>query len=386
MDQTKKAVFLFLLPWLPKHVGGVNQVVISLARQLKLSGIFDPIILVTDWNAFDPVWEEFQGVKVVRWRIRAYRTSMGIKERIAYWFWERRFRIKFEKFCTQNEVKVLNMHYVGPIAFSLERFRNSCVTGIPLLLSFHGTDLTTMKTLSKSELSEWKELLSKVNAVVACSRNLGEKITEIFGELSALQVIHNGLDVATFKAGGGNPERPIERPYILSVGKFERQKGQDVLIEAFAEICSRHKLLNLIFVGATDTALPELKALCELRGISNKVHFHPDRPHSEMARFFRHAEIFVLPSRLEAFGIVLLEAGAFSLPVVATSVGGIPELIVDGLTGKLVPSDDQAAMALCIQSLLINPEESRRLGQKLFEHVSNEFTWRAAHDKYLSIV
>lgn len=386
MDQIKKPAFLFVLPWLPKHVGGVNQVVINLAKQIELNGVFDPIVLVTDWDAIDPLWEEFQGVKVVRWRVRPYHTRMSAKERITYWFWEKKFGFKFEKLCASNGVKVLNMHYVGPIAFTLNRLLENFQTAIPLLLSFHGTDLTSMKRLPTSELSNWRRLLSSVAAVVVCSENLGQRITELFGNTVSPRVIHNGLDSAAFVAGVANSSRPVEHPYILSVGKFEKQKGQDVLIKAFAEISSQRPNLNLVLVGATDAALPELRALSELLRVSNRVHFFPDRPHSEMAQFFQHAEIFTLPSRLEAFPIVLLEAGAFANPVVATNVGGVPELIVDGLTGRLVPSDDQSALALGMLSLLDDRAESRRMGQNLFEQVSTVFTWKAAHDKYFSIV
>ena len=386
MDQIRKSAFLFVLPWLPKHVGGVNQVVINLAKQIELSSVFDPIVLVTDWDAIDPVWEEFQGLKVVRWRIRPYHTRMSLKERIAYWYWERKFKFKFENFCTSNGVMALNMHYVGPIAFTLNKLRENFQTAIPLLLSFHGTDLTSMKTLAASELANWRELLSSVRAVVVCSENLGKRITDLFGNTVSPHVVHNGLDAASFVASGRNLARPIERPYILSVGKFEKQKGQDVLINAFAEIASQRQDINLVLVGATDKALPELQALSRLRGVSDRVHFYPDRPHFEMAKFFQHAELFALPSRLEAFPIVLLEAGAFANPVVATNVGGIPELIVDGMTGKLVPSDDPSALAFCMLSLLNDPVESRRMGQNLFDQVSTEFTWKAAHDKYFSIV
>ena len=384
-DQSqKKSTILFVLPWSLIHAGGVNQVVINLARQFQRTGESEPIVLITDWKAIDPVWETVHGVRTVRWRIRTFNIDMGLKERFLYWLWEGQFRKKFDTFCSDHGVRVINMHYVGPIAFTLDRLRKSSTRVIPLHLSFHGTDLKTLGGLSKAAILSWVELFRSVTGVIVCSRNLGTRFSASFGESVVPCVIHNGLDASAFTATTSIQPRPIEARYILTVGKFEKQKGQDVLVEAFSEISSDYPDIDLVLVGATSSALSELKELCSRRGISTRVRFYQDKPHDEMAAFFRHAEFFVLPSRLEAFPIVLMEAGAFGLPVIATNVGGIPELITEGVTGRLLPPDASSVLALTMRATLDDPSGSLKMGDMLRRHVSDNFTWKIAGERYLA--
>lgn len=381
----KKSAVLFILPWSLIHAGGVNQVVINLARQFRDAEI-EPIVLTPDWDAINPVWETIQGVRTIRWRIRVFEFQLSMKNRILYWLWEGSFRRRFDAFCSDNEVVALNMHYVGPAAFTLDRIRKNPQRTIPLYLSFHGTDLKTLSGMSKAAIARWVQLLRGVTGVVVCSRDLGERFSSLFGRSIATCVIHNGLDAGAFSATASVQPQPIESRYILTVGKFERQKGQDVLIEAFAEISPDYPDVNLVLVGATSDALDSLKELCKRLGISARVRFYQDRPHDEMAGFFRYADLFILPSRLEAFPIVLLEAGALGLPVVATQVGGIPELITDGFTGRLVPPDDSVKLASAIRSILDDSLASVNMGSRLRHHVSSNFTWKIAGDRYRSIL
>ena len=83
---------------------------------------------------------------------------------------------------------------------------------------------------------------------------------------------------------------------------------------------------------------------------------------------------------------MLLEAGAFGLPVVASRVGGIPEILTDGITGRLVAPDDPAELALCLRSLLDSPAASQEIGARLRQHVLSNFTWNVAHEKYVTLV
>lgn len=380
----KKSTILFILPWSLVHAGGVNQVVINLARQFQIVSESETIVLITDWDAIDPVWERVHGVRTVRWRIRTFDITMSLKDRFSYWLWESQFRKKFDSFCSDHGVRVLNMHYVGPIAFTLDRIRKNSTRVIPLHLSFHGSDLKSLGGISKTAISSWLELFRSVNGVIVCSRNLGTRFSALFGESVIPYVIHNGLDASAFTATASIQPRPVEARYILTVGKFEKQKGQDVLIKAFAEISSDYPDIDLVLVGATSSALDDLKQLCSQRGISRRVRFYQDSPHHEMAAFFRHADFFVLPSRLEAFGIVLLEAGAFGLPVVGTNVGGIPELITDGVTGRLVPPDACSDLAMAMRATLDDPAGSLKMGDRLKMHVADNFTWKVAGQRYLS--
>jgi glycosyltransferase involved in cell wall biosynthesis len=94
----------------------------------------------------------------------------------------------------------------------------------------------------------------------------------------------------------------------------------------------------------------------------------------------------VLPSRKESFGIVLLEAGAFGVPVIASRVGGIPEIIEDGITGLLVPAEDAVALAECMTSVLSSTDFAESMGARLRQHVEANFAWSSALEKYSAFV
>lgn len=107
-------------------------------------------------------------------------------------------------------------------------------------------------------------------------------------------------------------------------------------------------------------------------------------PTRRLPVFFKQAHIFCLPSRQEAFGLVLLEAGAYSLPVIASNVGGISELIEDRVNGILVPSDDVCALAASLRMLLGTPQLGRQMGDSLYQKVESRFTWTRTLEQYLA--
>ena len=383
--ESARRTYLFVVPWSLKHVGGVNQVVINLASEMQKSGVFEPVVLITDWNATVPVWEEMYGLKTVRWRIRPYHQSMNVKEKIAYWVWERSFRPTFLQFCLEYRVAAINQHYINSSIMTLDRIIRVMTKPVPLILSFHGSDINSYFGASAEEIAAWQRLLQRADGIVVCSNDLGSRVRNVFGDDLITKVVHNGLDVDGFVAKAHN-KISSDRRVILSVGKFEINKGQDVLIKAFAKIAGDYPDVDLVLVGATDSALPLLKDLCVYDGVVERVRFCMDIPHDQVASFFKQATIFALPSRQEAFGIVVLEAGAFALPVVASRVGGIPEIMTDGHTGRLVSPDDPVELAECLRSLLDNPSESEAMAARLHNRVRSDFTWTAACGKYMSMI
>ena len=108
-------------------------------------------------------------------------------------------------------------------------------------------------------------------------------------------------------------------------------------------------------------------------------------PHADLHVYYERAMMFCLASRIEPFGLVLLEAGAFRLPVIATAVGGILEILDHGKTGCLVPVEDPIKLAQEILRLVSAADERARLGYALFEHVQHDFSWGRAYQQYLKI-
>lgn len=382
------ATYLFVLPWSLEHAGGVNQVVIQLAQEMQRTGLFEPLILITDWDAVQPQWSVFQGLRTVRWRMRPYPFSANLKARLAYFLWQQQFGARFKKFCKENCVAVINAHYPTALIFIVENIARRLAKPIPLLLSFHGADLSAVADASAAEVAAWRALAQRVQANVVCSKDMQSQVQQILGENVVAYVIHNGIHASKFEGLVNvvqTPSTPSGR-IVLNVGKFEYKKGQDVLIEAFARMKGQYDDLELVLVGATDQALPALQALCRHHNLGSRVHFFQDLPHDHMAVIFQKASIFVLSSRIEPFGLVLLEAGVFAIPVIASRVGGIPEILEDGNTGRLVPPDNPAALAECLCALLDDPITAQAMGLRLRQHVVSAFTWTQAHTKYVALL
>lgn len=376
--------YLFVLPWSLESLGGVNQVVINLARQMAQAKTYKPLILIGDWAAVDPVAEQVWGLDTIRWRVRHQPDGMGLAEQFKYALWETKFRPAFKEFCEARRVAVINLHYPGEAAFTLHHIVERNGQPIPVILSFHGTDVTQIAGQGLVAQDAWRFLVTRT-AVVACSIDLKRRIVDTLKTAIDPRVIYNGLDADRFVAIAKHSSFKIHRPFLLSIGKFEYQKGQDVLIEAFANLAKDYSELSLVLVGATDSQLPVLRTQCDQLNIAHRVHFSPDMAHEDVASLLQAASIFVLPSRQEAFPIVLMEAGAFALPVIASAVGGVPELLTDGETAFLVAPDQPAQLAAALRSLLDDPAAAAQMGARLRDHVRTRFTWTAAHDKYVAL-
>jgi glycosyltransferase involved in cell wall biosynthesis len=385
---SSRPTYLFVLPWPLEHAGGVNQVVLQLAQEMQRAGLFEPLVLIPDWAAVQPQWGAFQGLRTVRWRVRPYPFGANLKTRLAYLLWRRQFRTAFQRFCQENQIAAINAHYPTPSVFILEQIARGLAKPIPLLLSFHGADLSAVADAPAPEVAAWRALAQRVQANVVCSQDMQRRVHQTLGKNVAACVIHNGIHAHQFERMADvtqTPPTPCGR-IVLNVGKFEHKKGQDVLIEAFAQVKDDYSDLELLLVGASDQALPALQALCQQHKLGSRVHFFQDLPHAHMAGFFQKTSIFVLPSRVEPFGLVLLEAGVFGIPVIASRVGGIPEILEDGVTGRLVPPDNPEALAVCLRTLLDEPASAQAMGLRLRQHVASVFTWSQAHAKYVALL
>ena len=177
------------------------------------------------------------------------------------------------------------------------------------------------------------------------------------------------------------------KPFILNVASCEYKKGLDTLLHAVKVVRDSHRIdTNLAIVGPDRGIQRELQALAEQLGMSDNVFFCGEVPHADLHAYYSEASVFCLPSRAEPFGISLLEAGAFRRAVVATAVGGIPEILTHGINGCLVPPGEPGALAAQLARLLSDKEESSRLGEALFEHVSAHLAWKNAFRSYAALL
>ncbi|MFG1664831.1 glycogen synthase [Streptomyces sp. Y7] len=239
-------------------------------------------------------------------------------------------------------------------------------------------------------LSGWAErtAVEAADAVIAVSGAMREDILGCYPALDPgrVHVVHNGIDTTLYR-----PDRRTDvltrfgldagRPYVLFVGRITRQKGVPHLLRAIRHIDPAAQVV--LCAGAPDT--PEIDQefrdlYQELSRVREGVIWIPQMlPRPEVIQLLTHAAVFVCPSVYEPLGIVNLEAMACGTPVVASQVGGIPEVVEDGKTGLLVPLDDdfEAGLAHALDSLIGDPEAARRMGEAGRERAVGEFGWDA---------
>ena len=203
---------------------------------------------------------------------------------------------------------------------------------------------------------------------VAISEAVGETLT---GCGERLTVIPNGVDLTRFQdpdsiAGYQSLGVAPGTPVVLCIGRLEPWKGQHVLIEAAPAILAAHPGARIVFVGAPAVNKPEyaeeLQTRCMELGIQDAVSF--TGPREDVPNLLAAARMLVLPTATaEPFGRTLVEAMAAGVPVVATDAGGPLEIVLDGKTGHLVPTEDAESLAERVNELLADPEHARAMGE-----------------------
>ncbi|MFF3914100.1 glycogen synthase [Streptomyces sp. NPDC001852] len=237
-------------------------------------------------------------------------------------------------------------------------------------------------------LSSWAErtAIEAADAVIAVSGAMREDILACYPALdpAAVHIVHNGIDTRLYLPHHGTDaltRHGIDpaRPYVLFVGRITRQKGVPHLLRAARDIDPGVQVV--LCAGAPDT--PEIdrefrELFEELSRARAGVFWIPQMlPRPEVIQLLTRAAVFVCPSVYEPLGIVNLEAMACGTPVVASRVGGIPEVVDDGRTGVLVDVDEEfeTRLAHALDSVLGDPEAARRMGEAGRERAASEFGW-----------
>ncbi len=249
-------------------------------------------------------------------------------------------------------------------------------------------------------LSSWAERTALVaaDAVIAVSEGMRRDVLDVYPETDPerVHVVYNGIDtqeyapvadVAVLERHGIDPAVP----YVIFVGRVTRQKGLEHLLRAAGDLPGQ----LVLCAGAPDTpeiaaSTADLVAALQARR-SGVIWIREMVPKTDVVQLLSHATVFVCPSIYEPLGIVNLEAMACSTAVVASAVGGIPEVVVDGVTGLLVPysADDpgsfEVGLATTVASLLDDPARAASLGAAGRARAVAEFGWDAVARRTLEV-
>lgn len=277
------------------------------------------------------------------------------------------------------------------------------VLDVPLANSFHTLgrvkDLTRradeppssrMRTLTE------QEVIQQSDCVIASTPYEFDDLLDHYGASpERLCTSPPGIDHDVFVPGDRTEARAwlgldFDAPLVLFVGRIQPLKAADVAVEALAGLSPVDGTLpHLVLIGGPSGALGDdemihLHHLTKELDLDDRVHFIPTQPHEALTGFYQAADVLVVPSRSETFGLVAAEAQACGLPVVAASVGGLPYAIADGASGILVEGHDPADYAAALNRILQDPERAMEMSQAAVA-LSERFSWKATADRLLEL-
>lgn len=379
-----KQTYLFVLPWGPSTIGGVNQVVHGLARETARAGKWNVAVLVDDWAHAKAHQANEGGYDVVRFRVPGPPRRMQPIIYAKYLATLPRTMVRLTRLLRDMRVDVLNVHYVTMSAFTFALMRHTGLFRGRLILSYHGSDLDDLAGMGTLEKGLIRWMLRTADGVVAVSSQMARMLP-----WEGAKVIHGAVDAAALRAVAVGRRPFLTLPpgsIILCVANFVEKKGHVGLLRAFGQVAGAYASAHLLLAGRDGPERRYVEQAISELGLTDRVTVALDVAHADIPPLLAAATIFVLASWLEGVPISILEAGAFGIPVVATRVGGISEVIEHGANGLLVDHGDTQGLSDAIGALLDDPAMRVRLGNALQERVGLMFGWPSAYAKYRRLI
>lgn len=210
-----------------------------------------------------------------------------------------------------------------------------------------------------------RETFGIADRVVVLSEEWRDYFAENVCDLGKIDVVHNGVKVPV------KPCSPCSRQDVLFLGRLDARKSPDVLLRASREVLDRFPKTKIVFGG--DGEIEKNKALAEELGIAERCEFRGWVIGDKRAALFERAAVYCLPSKNEGLPMSVLEAMARGIPTVATPVGGIPQVINDGVNGVLIPVDNYQALAVALNHLLESSELRKEMGTLARKKILSSF-------------
>jgi D-inositol-3-phosphate glycosyltransferase len=244
---------------------------------------------------------------------------------------------------------------------------------LPLVSTFHTLARVKAETgdpePARRDRAE-ADVLGCCDVVVASCSDEREQLERLYQTPpDRIEIVPPGVDHAFFSPGDRRGARLAlgldDRPVVLFVGRIQPLKGLDVALEAM-DVLRRDDAILLVVGGPSGPqgldAYTQVRTMVDDLGLAPRVRWVDPQPHHLLSTYYRAADVVVVPSRSESFGLVALEAAACGVPVVASAVGGLTTLVDHGRTGELVESRDPVAFAAALDRVLGDPARARRFG------------------------
>lgn len=355
-------------------IGGTERVVWELATRLPRSR-FDVQVWLSPAPGVDELAEALAGAGVAVERVPEVDSRWDWRGMIATW---RRLR--------RARPALLHLHHVWPAA---DRYLAAVAgaAGVPHLVV---TEHIVGRPNSGAQRALKRQELERADAVTAvCGAVVDTLVRDYGADRTRVRVVPNGADPPDEQAEWEPSRRVREtlgagllRPLWVCAARLEPQKGQDVLLEALAEV-ERRGLEYVVALAGEGTARPALESRVVALGLGHRVRFLGQV--ADIGPLLTAADAVVLPSRWEGLPLTLLEALARGRPVVASAVGGVPEVIEDGIHGRLVAPESPGALADALEAFHRKPDAALGLGRAGAHLVRAHYTWQRVVEAFEAV-
>lgn len=370
--------FLVSVPWSLDYPGGVNEVVKNLSREIEKDG-FQVIIHENSYR--NPAGKISSGHIIQP--LPALPNALVSK--LGYWFYKLPAALlEWRRMIRKNRIRFVQVHY--PVASSILFARLKPWTDIKLVCSLHGKDLEDIANDTINN-EPWSRFFEACDVITTCSGYLKSHFLKTFPDMaSKVHVLHNGIDMESMERERCTPGSVAipEQPYVVNVATYEHKKGQDILLRGFARYSADESArpMNLVFAGRKGKFLEKLIELARELRIEDRVTFLTSVSHQDAIRLIDHAELFALPSRMEPFGIVLLEAGYCETPVIAHAVGGVTEFLKHGENSFLLKENREEAWAEALRCVASDRGEMAGYATRLNTLVTSQYSWSIVYEQF----
>ncbi len=370
----KKQTLLVVAPYFPPHSGGLERYAKTIVKKLSKNIDWNIVVLTTGDKDKDEI-EKHSGYVVHRLSVSFVVSNTPFS---FDWF----FRV--HKLLKKISPDIINIHTpvpgLGDIVALLAPRRT------PIVVTYHtGTMKKGYAGVANAiiwlyEKIPLKYLLHRVNHIVCVSKFVSSSFLSKYKYKSS--IITPAVDTALF-----TPDPYVEKSgkvllFVASLNKGDEYKGLSVLLSALQEIIKEKKDIVLRVVGDGDMR-SEYEEIVKNKGLSENVTFVGAVYGEELANEYRKADVFVLPTEKESFGMAVAEAMASGLPVVSTNVGGVPDVVKNGETGYLVGAGNIRALSEKVLELLNDSEKRINFGLKAQAKIKRKFTWNDRVDDYI---
>lgn len=366
---------------------GMGIFVLEQTKRLRAAGIETFIVSPTPWAprklqflssvrkyASTPATENISGFSVEHPRVPTFPKHHGFAlSGLLFWLSCRKL---IREHLAHDSIDLIHAHAIMPDGFAAVLLGREF--NLPVVCTVHGSDVNVYPRRNRSIASATRWALRRVDKIIAVSESLKASTLELSGPREVL-VANNGADPQVFRPQSQRDCRvqlglPMDRKIICFVGFLRAEKAIHVLLNAIARLQTKDVTLCLVGDGPLHG---ELVAQAEKLGISQSCIFAGAQPHERVSLWLGASDCLALCSLSEGLPTVLPEAMLCRIPVVATPVGGVPEIVCDGKTGLLVPPERPDKLSRAIDQVLNNKQLCDEMTQNAYAFAEASLTWDA---------